>query len=1552
MKKRVLSILAAVTMVLALFPTVASAEGPVTSADELTAALTAGGEVQLGASFTVETSDTTSISTETVLDLNGYTLIWNTSASRAIEVAPGGSLTICDRSTDQGGAIQITSTHTTESLPTGIYVNGGALNLESGTVSYQNDGKTSRAICVYGNASNFSMSGGTIVTAGQSMYGIYVTNVSNTISVTGGTIDIGSGCNANYGVYVYNSAVTVNNLTVDGSKVDEQYDVICLYGGSSKGILEVQGGTYIVNENEDSHAVKVGSGNPTAISDGTFTGSVNLTSGKITGGTFSVIPPAQRLGDGLIVQWNSNTQMYELVPGSYVARIGDVGYMDWDSLLAACPDSTVTQVYILSDVESITVPANKNVRLSNMGGWNVGTIINNGTCEVYMYAMPDTQVINNGTFTLSREVGSILNNAGATVTTSGNNVVITGTVTNHGTLAISSGKYIGTIVNDGAMTVTGGSFAQPEAVLSAVQDPYELYRIKDSTYGDLHAVYQASQIQAQVGDYYYIAWNTAAMNASAEQPAKLLVDLNLTPASISPLNINTGSDYYLDLNGHTITITGTSAYNRGFRISDGSLNLYNSQSERGGIVFQSYNSNGTGIAFLMEGSVQDLGPDHAVLRVDEGVKITSDAYSIAMASSMNYKYGVAVYFDGILETRYGPYINGQYQTMEGSIPVFNFLEHSVISSEVAGIYAAGYGEWNLAGSITGASAEALSIKSGVFNITGGIYTAGGAFNDPADANGNGSEATGAAISITSNDGYAKKTVVNVTGGTFISENGYAIYEGIAQKTDGSNAAAASYAELAIQNGNFTGKSNVGDVMISTATNKNVISGGEFSQDIPTTYLAPGMVSAPNSDGNGFTVSPDPNNKFLILNTDGSLAAGYQRIQNAVSALQPGQTLKLLEDVNNANTDTDSVIRITLPAGATLDGRDQNGTIHTISRNVRVDVNVAGGTIRDCNFEDIHNSAANLSAVYASGLAGELTITGCTFDNCDWDAIQTTPVSGAEIVITGNTFRTDNADAIYQVRYVHIESKQNVDFSATVTQNVMYDQLKGVNGAGGDCGALEIYYFTDPDKIVASGNYIQYPQLNCILQGSGENVGEMAYPMYEDAQLTSLTGVPVAAIKDTYTGTYYMTLAEAAGASESGDTITLLQNAVIETGTTIVIPAGVALDLDADLSVHGILAAVTGTGYDADNAYVTVEGSGKISVASGGYADIAEDNTYCTITFNSNGGICDVSAVIVKRGEAIGTLPTPTRSGYTFQGWFTMASGGERVTETNTVNADTTVYAQWTAVPVIPSDPGSSGSSSEPSYSPVLDVSDGGTIRVSPRTPEEDEEVTITVDPDAGYELGDLTVTDRNGREIDITANRDGTYTFIQPRGRVTIEATFIRTGESDLYFVDVPESAYYYDAVYWAVGEGITNGTTATTFSPNNACTRAQMVTFLWRAAGEPEPETTVNPFTDVSESAYYYEAVLWAVEQGITNGTTATTFAPNATVTRGQTVTFLWRNAGSPATGNGSFTDVAADAYYADAVAWAASEGITSGTTATTFSPNSNCTRAQIVTFLYRDLA
>ena len=193
-------------------------------------------------------------------------------------------------------------------------------------------------------------------------------------------------------------------------------------------------------------------------------------------------------------------------------------------------------------------------------------------------------------------------------------------------------------------------------------------------------------------------------------------------------------------------------------------------------------------------------------------------------------------------------------------------------------------------------------------------------------------------------------------------------------------------------------------------------------------------------------------------------------------------------------------------------------------------------------------------------------------------------------------------------------------------------------------------------------------------------------------------------------------------------------------------------------------------------------------------------------------------------------------------------------------------------------------------------------------------------------------------------------TEVKLTGSTTVYAGWQEAAASP--FTDVPKGSYYEEAVNWAVAQGITAGTTATTFSPNNPCTRAQAVTFLWRAAGSPAPKSSVMPFTDVAEGSYYHDAVLWAMENGITKGTSDTAFTPNAKCTRAQIVTFLWRSQKSPASDSvNPFTDVAADAYYANAVLWAAENGITGGTTATTFSPNNNCTRAQIVTFLWRCL-
>lgn len=241
--------------------------------------------------------------------------------------------------------------------------------------------------------------------------------------------------------------------------------------------------------------------------------------------------------------------------------------------------------------------------------------------------------------------------------------------------------------------------------------------------------------------------------------------------------------------------------------------------------------------------------------------------------------------------------------------------------------------------------------------------------------------------------------------------------------------------------------------------------------------------------------------------------------------------------------------------------------------------------------------------------------------------------------------------------------------------------------------------------------------------------------------------------------------------------------------------------------------------------------------------------------------------------------------------------------------------------------------------------------------------TLTFDTNGGSAISKVSKT--SGTTVDLTGytpTRDG-YTFDgwYSNSDLTIKVTSIKltsnttiyakwTAKSDMSFTDVADKAYYRDAVEWAVDNGITKGTTATTFSPNATCTRAQAVTFLWRAAGSPEPETRTMPFTDIPVGSYYYDAVLWAVENGITKGTSDTTFSPNMTCTRAQIVAFLWRSEKSPAAGTANpFADVKSTAYYADAVLWAVKENITKGTTNTTFSPDADCTRAQIVTFLYR---
>ena len=239
------------------------------------------------------------------------------------------------------------------------------------------------------------------------------------------------------------------------------------------------------------------------------------------------------------------------------------------------------------------------------------------------------------------------------------------------------------------------------------------------------------------------------------------------------------------------------------------------------------------------------------------------------------------------------------------------------------------------------------------------------------------------------------------------------------------------------------------------------------------------------------------------------------------------------------------------------------------------------------------------------------------------------------------------------------------------------------------------------------------------------------------------------------------------------------------------------------------------------------------------------------------------------------------------------------------------------------------------------------MTVSPHSAEKGDSVTITVKPDRGYQLDDLAVTDKNGKELKLTDKGNGKYTFTMPSGKVKINATFTKEAESSP-FSDVSTSAYYYEAVKWAQEKGITGGIGNGLFGSNQPCTRGQIVTFLWRAAGSPVVNYAMN-MTDVAEDAYYGEAVRWALSEGITTGTGDGKFSPDATCNRAQSVTFLFRAIGKIVDSKAEFSDVLADSYYANAVAWAVENGITNGIGDGMFGPDNSCTRAQIVTFLFR---
>ena len=323
-----------------------------------------------------------------------------------------------------------------------------------------------------------------------------------------------------------------------------------------------------------------------------------------------------------------------------------------------------------------------------------------------------------------------------------------------------------------------------------------------------------------------------------------------------------------------------------------------------------------------------------------------------------------------------------------------------------------------------------------------------------------------------------------------------------------------------------------------------------------------------------------------------------------------------------------------------------------------------------------------------------------------------------------------------------------------------------------------------------------------------------------------------------------------------------------------------------------------------------------------------------------------SANIVKRDGSEGayTYTVLARSSLTSGVYLTDPSGALA----SNYYVSSTANGVWTVSYSAPYSGGSS--SSDPTYSvSTPSKTKNGSVTVSPKNASKGDTVTVTVKPDSGYVLETLTVTDKNGNELTLKDKGNGKYTFTMPAGKVEVKATFMEDNSMLNFFYDVPNNAYFYEAVKWAVKNGITDGVGNNLFAPEQPCTRAQIVTFLWRAAGSPEPKGAASGMTDVVSGSYYEKAVAWAIENGITTGTTTSTFSPDATCTRAQAVTFLARALKAKAASAAEFSDVPTGSYFADAVAWAAANGVTEGIGGGLFGSDNDCTRGQIVTFLYR---
>ena len=706
--------------------------------------------------------------------------------------------------------------------------------------------------------------------------------------------------------------------------------------------------------------------------------------------------------------------------------------------------------------------------------------------------------------------------------------------------------------------------------------------------------------------------------------------------------------------------------------------------------------------------------------------------------------------------------------------------------------------------------------------------------------------------------------------------------------------AKTIGKLSISGGEFKHASDTQEMIVDhyDETNKGnaVVTGGKFDADIskyiPTDYVQ-------SADG---TVE-----KLGETNAVAKVGDTYYKTLADAVAAADNNTVTLLKDVT---------ADITIPAGKTMT-LDLNGKTLT---NVNDHTILNNGNLTITGTGKVDNISHAKGALYNKGT---VVVNGGTFDRSkengktsndsgsnSWYTIKNV---GSMTIHDGATVQTAGNNTTLG-KFSSLVSNGYFDANDYSTNKGLDQPILTIDG-GTFRGGLNTIKNDDRAKLtINGGTFSNYYQA-----------------VVQNHNIAEITGGTFTAASDANAETYGI---YNCGCGAEIDLGTLTVSGGTFTGATYAV---------AEVSSLNAAVNISGGQFAGTKAAIVKSSTSKATIAVSGGKFSSDPSVYVVGNGNTN---------IVKRDGSEGayTYTVLAKSGLTSGVYLTNPSGALA----SNYYVSSTANGVWT---VSYSAPYSGGSSS---YDPTYSVStpsktEHGTVTVSPKSASKGDRVTVTVKPDSGYVLETLTVTDKNGNELTLKDKGNGKYTFTMPAGKVEVKATFMEDNSMLNFFYDVPNNAYFYEAVKWAVENGITTGVGNDLFAPEQPCTRAQIVTFLWRAAGSPEPKGAASGMTDVVSGSYYEKAVAWAIENGITTGTTTSTFSPDATCTRAQAVTFLARALKAKAASAAEFSDVPTGSYFADAVAWAAANGVTEGIGGGLFGSDNDCTRGQIVTFLYR---